>query len=180
MIPAGMTPKGGVVAAELLTRARRIRLLVSDVDGCWTDGRIWIDADGRQQVAFHVHDGLGVQRLRAAGVEVCLISGRDNPAVAARARALGLTEVFLGIDDKAGCVQQVLERLGLEAQQVAAFGDDLPDLELFAAAALRCAPANAVAAVNKAADLVTSRRGGHGALRELCDWLLNVQGVPSQ
>jgi 3-deoxy-D-manno-octulosonate 8-phosphate phosphatase (KDO 8-P phosphatase) len=162
---------------ELVQRASKIRLLLSDVDGCWTDGRIFIDADGRELVGFDVHDGYGIQCLRKAGVEVAMISGRQNPAVAARASMLGIKQVHLGHHDKAELARQLVQEYQLEAAEIAAFGDDLPDLDLFAVAGLRIAPRNAVAPIQRQADWVTDAFGGRGAMRELCELLL--AGGPS-
>jgi 3-deoxy-D-manno-octulosonate 8-phosphate phosphatase (KDO 8-P phosphatase) len=157
---------------ELVSRASKIRLLISDVDGCWTDGRIFVDADGRESVSFDVHDGYGMQRLQEAGIEIAVISGRQNPAVAARAKKLGLDHVHLGQMHKAKLAKQLVAERQLSANQVAAFGDDLPDLDLFAAAGLRIAPSNAVAEIRAQADWITQACGGRGAMRELCDLLV--------
>lgn len=158
-----------------LEKARPIRLLVSDVDGCWTDGHVTLDADGKETVRFNVHDGYGVVQLQKSGVEVALISGRDNPAVAQRAKHLGIKELEMGSLEKAPLIQKLLDARGLRAEQVAAFGDDLPDLALFECAALRCAPASAIKEVREAADFVTNAAGGFGALREVCDLILQAQ-----
>jgi len=164
---------------DLVERASKIQLLISDVDGCWTDGRIHIDADGRELVSFDVHDGYGMQRLQAAGVEIVVISGRQNPAVAARATQLGLQHVFLGQTHKAELAQRLVAERQLGPDQVAAFGDDLPDLDLYAVAGLRIAPHNAVAEVQSQADWVTPASGGRGAFRQLCDFLIRARN-PTQ
>jgi 3-deoxy-D-manno-octulosonate 8-phosphate phosphatase (KDO 8-P phosphatase) len=157
--------------ADLVARAAKIRLVLSDVDGCWTDGGIRVGPQG-ETVHFHVHDGYGIKQLQRAGIEIAVISGRDVPAVSERARYLGLREIHLGHPDKRELAGSLVSSRGLAADQVAAIGDDLPDLALFAEAGLRFAPANAVAGIRQEADYVTERSGGHGAVREIADLLL--------
>ena len=129
--------------AEVLKRAAGVKLFLSDVDGVWTDGRVTVHADGTESVTFSIQDGLGVVRLRRAGIEMALVSGRANPAVDARARRLGLEQIYLGVTDKAALVDRLLEERGLQPAQVAAIGDDLPDLEMFDRAGLCLAPPQA-------------------------------------
>ena len=162
---------------SLLERAGEIQLLLSDVDGCWTDGGIQISPDS-EVVRFHVHDGYGIKQLQHAGIEVVVISGRNVPAVEKRARSLGLQEIHLGSPDKSELAQALVQARGLQPHQVAALGDDLPDLALFKVAGLRVAPANAVSRIREAADLVLERGGGHGAVRELADFLLTARAAP--
>lgn len=162
--------------SDLLARASEVRLLLSDVDGCWTDGGIQMSPVG-EVVRFHVHDGYGIKQLQRAGIEVAVISGRDVPAVGERARYLGLQEIHLGKPDKAQLAQAIVQARGLAPEQVAALGDDLPDLALFESAGLRFAPANAVSGIRSAADHVLERGGGHGAVRELADILLAARAA---
>lgn len=162
--------------SSLLARASEIRLLLSDVDGCWTDGSIQMSPVG-EVVRFHVHDGYGIQQLQRAGIEIAVISGRDVPAVGERARYLGLQEIHLGKPDKAQLAQAIVKARGLAPQQVAALGDDLPDLALFEAAGFCVAPANAVSGIRAQADHVLERSGGHGAVRELADLLLAARAA---
>lgn len=157
---------------QLLERAEGIRLFVSDVDGVWTDGRITVDADGRESATFCVHDGLGVVRMLRAGLEIAVISGRDNPAVGHRARRLGLEEVHLGIAEKGPLIDRLIAERGLTSEQVATIGDDLPDLDMFDRAKLCIAPPQATAAVRERADWVTRAAAGAGCLREACELLL--------
>ncbi len=160
---------------ELLQRAAGIRLFVTDVDGCWTNGRITVHADGSESAHFDVKDGYGMMALQKAGVEIAVISGRDNPAVIARAERLGIQTRYMGQMEKAPLIAELLKKRGLEAHQVAAIGDDLPDLDLFARAGFCFAPNDAVAELREAADWVTQAKGGHGAVRECCDFLLLAQ-----
>ena len=163
----------------LLKRAAKVLLLVSDVDGVWTDGRITVHADGTESTTFCVQDGLGVARLLRSGLEIAVISGRKNPSVEHRARRLGIEEIHLGSFDKGPLVRDLVEARGLRQDQVAAFGDDLPDLAMFREAGLCFAPPSAVSEVRQRADWVTRASAGHGALREVCNLFLaaraNVQ-----
>ena len=160
-----------------LQQGADIRLLVSDVDGCWTNGKVTLDAVGGELVTFDIHDGYGVYCLLKAGIEIAIISGRENPAVAARMEKLGITEVHLGGLEKGSTLDAILQSRQLQPNQVAALGDDLPDLALFKRAGLCFAPANARAEVAAKADYVTEACGGDGALREICDLLLASRGA---
>lgn len=156
----------------LVARAARVKLFLTDVDGCWTDGTVRVDQDGGESVQFHIHDGFGVVQAIARGLEIALVSGRATAAVRHRARRLGVEEVWLGVADKAEVAERLIARRGLSADEVAAIGDDLPDLPLFERAGLRIAPANAVAELRARADWVTRAPGGGGALREAVALLL--------
>lgn len=153
----------------------KVKLLLSDVDGCWTDGTITFDKDGFESVTFYAHDGYGVKQAQAAGIEVVVISGRNNPAVVARAKQLGIQEIHVGVADKAELARTLVEARGLQREQVAAFGDDLPDLPLFDAAAMTFAPPQATAVIRERADHITHADAGRGALREVCDFLISAQ-----
>lgn len=166
-----------VFPRELLARAARVRLLLTDVDGCWTDGKIELGPGGDESVVFHIHDGYGMVRLLASGVEVAVISGRDTPAVRHRAARLGVQVVHLGVADKAAVTAPLLRARGLAREEVAAFGDDLPDLPLFDCAGLRIAPPGAMPEILARADFVTSAPGGGGALRQVCDLLLAARAA---
>lgn len=157
---------------ELRVRAQRIRVACFDVDGVLTDGHLWMDAQGVELKSFHVHDGLGVKRLREHGIEVALISARRSECVSLRAQELGIQLLFQGQDDKLICFEQLLLSLQLDPEQAAYTGDDLPDLPVFARAGLAIAVANAVATVKAAAHWVTDHAGGDGAVREVCELLL--------
>ncbi|HUO95464.1 MAG TPA: HAD hydrolase family protein [Steroidobacteraceae bacterium] len=154
------------------TRAAAIRLLVLDVDGVLTDGRLWFGADGEQLKAFHVRDGVGIKDVQAAGIEVAILSGRTSPAVARRAAELGIRHVRQGCADKAEAFRRLAQELGIAPQATACIVDDTPDLPLMALVALPVAVADAHAAVIGAAQHVTRAAGGAGAVREVCDLLL--------
>ena len=152
--------------------AAGVALVVLDVDGVLTDGRLWFGPDGETLKAFHVRDGHGIRMLIAAGIRVAVISGRRSLAVTERMRELGVTDVAQGVADKAGALGELLTRSSIDARQVACLVDDTPDLELMAAVGLAAAVADAHPAVLAAASHVTRSPGGRGAVREFCDWLL--------
>lgn len=158
--------------SALHAAAARIRLLVLDVDGVLTDGRLLYDADGREAKSFHVRDGYGIQQVMAAGVTVAVISGRPSAAAAARLAELGVTRVYLGRNDKRAVFDHLLGELGVAASQVACVGDDVTDLDIMAQAGLGITVADAHRDVLRAADWVTAAGGGRGAVREICDLLL--------
>lgn len=155
--------------------ASKIELAVFDVDGVLTDGRLYLLPGGQEMKVFHASDGLGLKRLLAAGIEVALISGRESAVVAERAAALGIKHVYQGHEDKLPVFEELLSVTGVAPAQTAFTGDDLPDLPVIRAAGLGIAVANAPDAVQAAADLVTQRRGGEGAVREICELLLEAQ-----
>jgi 3-deoxy-D-manno-octulosonate 8-phosphate phosphatase (KDO 8-P phosphatase) len=151
---------------------RTIRLLVLDVDGVLTDGRLYYGPRGEALKVFHVHDGQGLVQLQRAGVAVAVISGRRSPMVSTRCRELGIRHVFQGASDKLPVLERLLRRLRLTAAECACVGDDLPDLPLIERVGLSYAVADAVPAVRRRADRVTRARGGRGAVREVCEQLL--------
>lgn len=163
-------------AATLVERARRIRLVLLDVDGVLTDGRLAFDGDAEAGVSFHIHDGLGLKLAQLAALEVGLLSGRSSRAVQRRASDLGLDHVVLGRSDKGPAFAELLDQTGLEADQVAYAGDDLPDLAVLERCGLGFAPADAVAEVRAAAHVVLDHNGGAGAVRELVERLLGWRG----
>jgi 3-deoxy-D-manno-octulosonate 8-phosphate phosphatase (KDO 8-P phosphatase) len=164
------------VPADILARAAAIRLAVFDVDGTLTDGRLWYAADGSEAKQFHVHDGLGLKRLQANGVTVALITARHSEVVARRAGELDIAHVFQGEGDKRACLLALLAALKLDAHAACYVGDDLPDLPPMGVAGLAVAVANAHPWVAARAHWQTTRAGGDGAAREVCDLLLQAQG----
>lgn len=161
---------------DLRERAARIKLVVFDVDGVFTDGSLYYGPGGEELKVFNVQDGQGVKRLLAAGIDAAVISGRDSAAVTRRMRDLGITHVFQGDEDKLPVLERLLKKLGLTLEQAAHVGDDLPDLPLFQRVGLAVATANAMPALKAVAHHVTAAAGGHGAVREVCDLLLTAQG----
>lgn len=159
----------------VLERAADVRLLVLDVDGVLTDGRLHFTARGEEFKTFHVRDGAGIKHLMGAGVQVAVISGRESKAVERRMSELGVTWVRQGIDDKRAALQELLDILGLGPQAVAVVGDDTPDLPMFERVRLAIAVADAHVAARNAAHHVTLARGGFGAVREVCDLILEAR-----
>jgi 3-deoxy-D-manno-octulosonate 8-phosphate phosphatase (KDO 8-P phosphatase) len=158
-------------------RLRRIRLLVLDVDGVLTDGRLlYGPADGEWK-AFHVHDGLALARASATGFPVAVVSSRSADAVTRRAAELGLQEVHQGVRDKLAVFEALCGRYGVTAAEVGCMGDDLPDLPLLGRAGLAAVPADAVAEVRRMAHWVTRAPGGRGAVREVVEALLRSRGA---
>lgn len=161
---------------DIRERAARIKLAVFDVDGVLTDGKLWYTADGHELKAFNVHDGLGMKRLRANGVEVAVITARHSKIVTDRMAELGVAHVYQDQKDKLACLEQLLSALRLEPVQAAFTGDDLPDLAAMQCVGLAIAVANAHAWVRERAHWRTQLGGGAGAAREVCDLILAAQG----
>ncbi|MEN7342243.1 MAG: HAD hydrolase family protein [Pseudomonadota bacterium] len=160
----------------LRARAATLRMVVFDVDGVMTDGRFLLDESGNEYKSFNTQDGYGLRRLMDAGIAVAIITGRNSGAVTKRAQELGIEHVFQGSRQKRDTIQTLIDALETTPEYVAAVGDDIPDLEMFAAAkGLRFAVANAVTAVLDHADLVTTRAGGFGAVREIADFILDAR-----
>lgn len=160
-------------------RARRIRLLVLDVDGVLTDGGLYYGAGGESLQRFHVHDGAGIKAVMAAGIAVAIISARRTPAVTARMRELGVDTVIQGEADKLRALTGIAERMGIGLEAVACVGDDTADAPMMRQAGLAIAVADAQAAAVEAAHYRTTAPGGHGAVREACDLLLAACGESS-
>jgi 3-deoxy-D-manno-octulosonate 8-phosphate phosphatase (KDO 8-P phosphatase) len=160
----------------ILRTARQVRVLLLDVDGVLTDGRLLYDYAGREFKQFHVLDGLGIHWLLQAGIEVGIVSGRTSRAVESRARELGLTVVFQGIRDKWAVVQNLLKKKEIPATRAAFMGDDLVDFPVLKRVGLAIAVPNAHPLVRRRADYVTRTPGGSGAVREVAELLLKAQG----
>ena len=155
-----------------LPNAQRIRLLTCDVDGVLTDGRIYLDDDGREQKAFNALDGVGLKLLMQAEITVAWITGSRAPVVLHRARSLGVERVIQGAEDKLTPWEALLRELDLPPSACAHIGDDLPDVPLLARCGLAVSVPHAPAAVKAHAHFVTQREGGMGAVRELCEMIL--------
>jgi 3-deoxy-D-manno-octulosonate 8-phosphate phosphatase (KDO 8-P phosphatase) len=160
----------------LMLAAQPVRAAIFDVDGCLTDGRIYIGESGETVKAFSTLDGHGIKLLARAGITPVVITGRDTPAVRRRCADLGIVHALYGIHDKLAAAEQVLRVLALDWHALAVIGDDWPDLPLMVRSALACAPAQAHAEVRAVAHHVTSMPGGQGAAREFCDLLLMAGG----
>lgn len=168
--PAKPTP------GQALERLTGIKLLSLDVDGVLTDGGIYYADDGNTFRKFNAQDGMGLVRLRKSGVAVTIISAGAPGAIEHRGRRLGIEHVFTDVSDKLATLGSLAGELGLNMDEVAHMGDDVNDLPLMQASGLAVASANAVPEVMEAAEIVTTLRGGDGAVRELCDAILKARG----
>jgi 3-deoxy-D-manno-octulosonate 8-phosphate phosphatase (KDO 8-P phosphatase) len=166
-VPAKLTPR----------LARRIALVVLDVDGTLTDGGLWFGARGEVLKRFHVRDGRGIRLLQEAGIEVAVITGRRSAAVTARCRELGIRHVLQGAGDKNTALERLLRKLQLHTSQVACVGDDTPDVPLFVRVGFAVAVRDAHPLAARAAHCRTTLPGGHGAVREVADWLLAARNA---
>ncbi len=157
-------------------RAKRIRLLLLDVDGVLTDGQLAFDGGGREIKFFHIRDGQGIRLLQQAGIEVGIVTGRKSKAVDLRARELGINLVFQKARDKARVLEDILRKENLQAEQVCYVGDDLVDLAILSCVGLAVAVADAAPEVKALAHYTTRFSGGRGAVREVCEKILKIQG----
>jgi 3-deoxy-D-manno-octulosonate 8-phosphate phosphatase (KDO 8-P phosphatase) len=155
--------------------ATKIHLLVLDVDGVLTDGRLHFDAKGNEFKVFHARDGYGIRQTLLAGIEVALIPGRKSVAVEKRAAELGIRHVHLGVKDKPAVLEKLTSQLKVDMQAVACVGDDVPDLICMRQAGLAVAVADAHPDLDAVADWHTHHGGGLGAVREVCDLLLTAR-----
>lgn len=160
--------------------ARRVRLLLLDVDGVLTDGGLYVLPGGGEAVRFDVRDGLGLVRARQEGLAVGFVSGRSTDAVRARAAELGVEEVHLGVKDKASVLAAILSRRGLTPEEVCYVGDDLPDIPVLEAVGLPVTVPEAPDEVVDAAAYVTRHPGGRGAVREVVDFVLRARSGASE
>lgn len=160
----------------ILQRAKDIRALLLDVDGVLTDGGLYFTENGETSKRFNTLDGHGLKLLQRAGVEPVIITGRDSAALRVRLNALNIQHAHFGVEDKHSAAQSALQSLGLSWAQTAAMGDDWPDLPMLLPSALACAPPNAHREVLSRVHWVTQAPAGHGAVREVCDLLLQARG----
>ncbi len=161
----------------VLNKLKGIKLLILDVDGVLTDGSIIYDDNGVETKVFSVKDGLGIRLLMEAGINLCIATGRRSNALYNRCKNLGIVHIFDGVRDKAVILDLVLDQVGVSADEVAFIGDDLPDLALMQMVGLSIAVADAHKTVLENADMVTSAKGGAGAVREACEAILKAQGL---
>jgi 3-deoxy-D-manno-octulosonate 8-phosphate phosphatase (KDO 8-P phosphatase) len=161
--------------AALRERAADVRLLVLDVDGVLTDGKLYFDHDGNELKAFDTRDGLGIKALQRFGIEVAVITGRESGAVTHRMAQLQVKHVYQGREDKLSAFLNLLELTGLDAAQVCFAGDDWIDLPLLMRVGLAVSVPDAEERVKEHAHLITKRRGGNGAVREICNLILAAQ-----
>ncbi len=157
--------------------AANIKLLVLDVDGVLTDGSLRFDAEGKEQKTFHARDGYGMRALMRSGVEIAIISGRNSRPVEARMQELDIRYVYLGQSNKIATLEALIQELGITLAEVAYVGDDVPDLECMNVVGLSVAVRDAHTSVRNAASWSTTLPGGRGAVREVCDLLMDARQV---
>jgi len=162
---------------NLRRKARQVRLLVLDVDGVLTDGRIVLDDQHQEWKSFHTRDGLGLRLLLASGVQVALLSARQSASVKRRAQELGIPHLLQGHERKLPALEELTEKLKLDWPAVACMGDDLPDLPLMLRAGLGLTVADAHPLLLQNANWHSSLKGGRGAAREACDLIMAAQGT---
>jgi len=156
-----------------------VRLVAFDVDGVFTDGRFYLSDDGIETKAFHTQDGYGVRQLLKSGVEVAVISGRKSGAVEKRMAELQVSHVVLGCKDKVAALDELAASIGVDASACAYVGDDMPDLPLLEHVGFSIAVANAVPALLGHCDYVTTKSGGFGAVREVCELIVRMRNSTS-
>lgn len=160
---------------EMVQAGSKIKLLLSDVDGVLTDAGVYYTSEGELMKRFSIRDGMGVERLlKLAGIETGIITGELSGSVQKRAEKLKITELHLGIKDKLKVLHEIMERKNLQAYEIAFIGDDVNDLEILQHVGLGACPADAMDMVKAVAHYICTKNGGHGAFRELAEWLIEV------
>lgn len=160
---------------ELFSKIQPIKGVIFDVDGVFTNGLLYFNNDGEYLRAFHVQDGLGVKNLIKLGYKVGIISAKSSAMVQLRLKALGITDLFLGCENKVPAYENLIQQWGLDTHQIAYIGDDLPDLPLIMRSGFGATVKNANFYVKNHADYITQETGGNGAVREICDLILCAQ-----
>ena len=167
----------GELNDDLFDSLCHINLVVCDVDGVFSDGRIYLGNDGEELKAFHTRDGYGVKALVSHGVTVAVITGRESRIVENRMRALNVAHIIQGEENKSEALEQLMNDLNLSPENVAAVGDDMPDTGMFHHAAVRIAVSDAHPFVAQQANWITHLPGGFGAIREISDTILQAKGI---
>ncbi len=165
------------LSPALEARFKNIKLLVLDVDGVMTDGGLTIGDDGQEYKTFHSHDGLGMKLLKTTGVQLAIITGRTSNVVKQRAETTGIAHFYQGAEDKLVAFHDLIQKTGLSANQCAFMGDDIVDLPPMLHCGLALAVPDSPALVLKHAHYVTAKRGGRGAVREICELIMQAQGT---
>ncbi len=161
-----------MVNLELKYAASKIKALVTDVDGVLTDGSLTFDEDGKEYKTFNAKDGQGIVMLNKAGFVTAIITARENGTVRYRFKNLGMTKLYEGSKNKIASLKEFMSEFGLKPEEIAYMGDDLPDICVLKEVGLPCCPCDAVEEVKKYSKFVSSKNGGNGAIRELCDLIL--------
>lgn len=162
---------------ELKERAKNIKLVAFDVDGVMTDGSLTFDENGIEYKTFNAKDGQGVVMLNRAGIITAIITARDNGTVSHRAKILGITKLFQGQKNKIAALEQLIEEYNLKKDQICYMGDDLPDICILKEIGLPSCPKDAVSQVKSICKFISNNKGGRGAVRELCDFILESKNL---
>ncbi len=159
------------------SKLKKIKLLLLDVDGVLTDGGIIYNDNGSETKVFNVKDGLGIRLLIKAGIHLGIVTGRRSNALYSRCKDLGIKIIYDGVGNKIDVLDELLDQTGVSAEEVAFIGDDLPDLAMMKMVGLSIAVGDAHKSIIDTADMVTSAKGGHGAVREACEAILKAKGL---
>ncbi len=162
---------------DLIEIAKNIKLVAFDVDGVMTDGSLSFTQDGVEIKTFNAKDGMGVVMLSRAGLVTSIITARDNNTVNLRAKMIDIKELYTGQKDKTKALEDLINKYNINKSQVAYMGDDLPDICILKQIALACCPKDAVSEVKKVCNFISKKKGGRGAVRELCDFILEAKGI---
>jgi len=165
------------MTADFIARAQRIKLIAFDVDGVMTDGSLFLGDDGQEYKAFNSLDGHGLKMLRRSGVELAIITGRTSRVVSQRAANLGIPYLYQGVEDKLEAWQELLAKLGVAAEECAFMGDDVVDLPVLRRCGLALSVPAAPALVRQHVHYITRLAAGHGAVREVCELMMQAQGT---
>ena len=163
-----------------LEAAKKIKLLAFDVDGVMTDGSVTYDENGVEYKTFNVKDGHGLVRMNHSGFITAIITARNNGTVRHRAENLNITEIYQGQKYKLPALEEIMKKYNLTFENVSYMGDDLPDVCIFEKVGLACCPNDAVKEVKEICNFQSSVNGGRGAVRELCDFILDAQGIEKE
>lgn len=166
-----------ITKSKLKNKAKRIKLIILDVDGVMTDGGIILDNDGNEFKVFHVRDGHGIKMAQKAGIKIAIITGRNSEVVKRRAEELEITDVYQGVHKKSAVYESLLKKYNCGDENVAFIGDDIVDIELLKRAGLTATPLDADEGTKKWADFVSSKKGGRGAVREFIELILKSLGL---
>ena len=168
---------GNISRREILISARKVKLLILDVDGVLTDGSIVLDNNGNELKTFHVRDGHGIRLLLKAGIHVALITGRFSRVVERRAQELGIRDVYQKCFDKASAYKQLAEKYSLSDHEIAYVADDIVDIPVLRRCGFSVAVADAETELRPFVKMITKKGGGRGAVREVCNLLLQAKGL---
>lgn len=165
------------ISPELRDKLKKARLLALDSDGVLTDGGVYANEEGGEFRRFNIKDGLGLHRLVAKGFPVTIISQSKNKAVIHRAHQLGISDVFVGVEDKVNKLKEVCDTYGIGLEEVGYIGDDLADLPVIQVVGFSCAPADAASEIKECVDYVCQHQGGNGAVREVCELVFSIKHI---